>query len=125
MGGLHEVLQKIKEKPGMYIGRPSISDLFMFIVGYEFARGELDIDLNEWEEDFHENFHDFVEKKYNLHTSNSWAKIIMLYCHDEKTGFERFFKVLEEFERRDKSLESVSEQEPAKEIQVDELSPVS
>ncbi|WP_199247072.1 hypothetical protein [[Phormidium] sp. ETS-05] len=119
MGGLQEVLKRIKEKPGMYIGRASVTDLFMFIVGYEFARGELDIDLNDWEADFHENFHDFVEKKYNLHTS-SWASIIMLYCRDEKTGFERFFQVLEEFERRDKGLDA-SSAEPERDIPVDEL----
>lgn len=120
MGGLQEVLKRIKEKPGMYIGRASVTDLFMFIVGYEFARGELDIDLNDWEADFHENFHDFVEKKYNLHTSKSWASIIMLYCRDEKTGFERFFQVLEEFDRRDKGLDA-SSAEPEREIPVDEL----
>ena len=110
MGGLQEVLKRIKEKPGMYIGRASVTDLFRFIVGYEFARGELDIDLNDWEADFHENFH----------TSKSWASIIMLYCRDEKTGFERFFQVLEEFERRDKGLDA-SSAEPEREIPVDEL----
>ena len=56
MGGLHEVLQKIRNKPGMYIGKPSVSDLFMFVVGYEFARGDLGIESTEWEDDFHENF---------------------------------------------------------------------
>jgi lantibiotic modifying enzyme len=40
-----------------------------------------------------------VENKYNLHTSNSWAKIILLYCPDEKEGFERFFQLLEEFQQ--------------------------
>ena len=27
----------------------------------------------------------------------SWAKLIMLSCHDEKTGFDRFFQLLDEF----------------------------
>ena len=44
MNDLFEVLEKIEKSPGMYIGRPSVSDLFMFIVGYEFARGEMDIE---------------------------------------------------------------------------------
>lgn len=42
---------------------------------------------------------------FAMHTSNSWAKIIMLYCHHEKDGFENFFKLLEDFKGRDKSLE--------------------
>jgi hypothetical protein len=106
MGGLYEVLQKIKAKPGMYIGRASVSDLFHFLVGYEFARGELDIEPTEWEDDFHENFQPWVQRKYHVSTSNSWAKIIMLFCHDEKAGFEQFFKLLDEFNCRDKSLDS-------------------
>jgi hypothetical protein len=45
MSKLYEVLDKIKERPGMYIGRSSVSDLFMFLVGYGFARNELKIEL--------------------------------------------------------------------------------
>jgi len=30
----------------------------------------------------------------------SWAKLIMLSCHDEKTGFEMFFRFLREFQSR-------------------------
>lgn len=104
-GGLFEVLSKIQAKPGMYIGRASVSELFMFLVGYKTARRELGIELTEAEVDFWENFHNFVETRHNLHTSNSWAKIIMLYCHNEKEGFENFFKLLDEFKGRDKSLD--------------------
>lgn len=104
-GGLFEILDKIKARPGMYIGTASISDLFMFLVGYKTARRELSIELTESEAEFYEDFHNFVERKYKLHTSNSWAKIIMLYCHDEKAGFEKFFQLLSEFKKRDKSLD--------------------
>ena len=104
--GLFTILEKIKAKPGMYIGRSSVSDLFMFLVGYKTARKELGIELTEEEADFYENFHGFVEKRYKLHTSNSWGKIIMLYCHSEKDGFENFFKLLDEFKGRDQSLET-------------------
>jgi len=44
-GGLFEILSKIKARPGLYIGRPSLSDLFMFLVGYKTARRELGIML--------------------------------------------------------------------------------
>ncbi len=30
----------------------------------------------------------------------SWAKLIMLSCHDEQAGFERFFQLLDEFKQR-------------------------
>ncbi|MEH2325751.1 MAG: hypothetical protein V7K32_19740 [Nostoc sp.] len=105
MGGLYEVLQKIKPRPGMYIGKASVSDLFHFLVGYEFARGELDIESTAWEDDFHENFQPWVQKKYHVSTSNSWAKIIMLHCGTEQEGFNSFYLLLDEFQNRDKSLE--------------------
>jgi hypothetical protein len=41
---LFEILAKIKARPGLYIGRPSLSDLFMFLAGYKTARRELGIE---------------------------------------------------------------------------------
>ncbi len=98
--GLFEILAKIKARPGMYIGRPSVSDLFIFLVGYKTARRELGVEPTEREIEFYDKFHEFVEEKYHLHTSNSWAKIIMLYCPDEKAGFVRFFNLFDDFQRR-------------------------
>ncbi|GBF81241.1 hypothetical protein [Aphanothece sacrum] len=98
-GGLFDILAKIKARPGLYIGRPSVSNLFMFLVGYKTARKELEIEATVEEMRFYQEFHQFVEKKYNLHTSNTWAKIILLYCPDEKQGFEHFFELLEEFQK--------------------------
>ncbi|AFY31907.1 hypothetical protein [Calothrix sp. PCC 7507] len=102
--GIYQILEKIKARPGMYIGRASVNNLFIFLAGYKIARRELGIELTEEEKDFCDKFHDFVEQKYKLHTSNSWAKIIMLYCQDEKAGLARFFKLLDEFKTRDKNL---------------------
>jgi hypothetical protein len=103
-GSLFEILDKIQAKPGLYIGRPSVSDLFMFLVGYKTARRELGIEPTQEEVKFYQEFHQFVEKKYNLCTSNAWAKIIMLYCPDEKQGFERFFQLLEEFQQLERGV---------------------
>jgi hypothetical protein len=94
---LFETLDQIQQQPGLYIGKASVSDLFMFLVGYKFARKQLGIELTDTERHFYQNFHGFVEMRYNVKTSNSWAKIIMLYSPDEKTGFETFFKLLKQF----------------------------
>jgi hypothetical protein len=96
--GLFEILAKIKNKPGMYIGRASLSDLFIFLAGYKTARRELGINPTDRELSFYDGFHDFVQNYYQIHSSNSWAKIIMIYCSSEQHGFERFFELLEEFE---------------------------
>ena len=97
MSDLFEVLQKIQKSPGMYIGRPSVSDLFMFIVGYEFARSEMDIELTEEEAKFYEEFQPWLQEKLGVKSVTSWAKLIMLSCHDEKIGFESFYRLLAEF----------------------------
>ena len=96
-GGLFEILAKIKAKPGLYLGSSSLSDLFVFLAGYKTARKELGIESTPAENKFYQEFHQFVETKYNLQTTNSWAKIILLYCGDESQGFERFFQLLEDF----------------------------
>jgi hypothetical protein len=104
MSGVYEILAKIKSQPGMYIGRPSISDLFMFLVGYECSRSELGINSTEEEEDFYGEFQPWLQKRLEITTVSSWSKMIMLYCHDEKAGFEKFFNLLDEFQKRDKNL---------------------
>jgi len=104
MSGVYEILAKIQAKPGMYIGRPSVSDLFMFLVGYECSRSELGIENTEDEEDFYGEFQPWLQKKLGITTVSSWAKMIMLYCHDEKAGFEKFFNLLDEFKQRNQEI---------------------
>ncbi|WP_309745224.1 MULTISPECIES: hypothetical protein [unclassified Chamaesiphon] len=104
-GGLFEILAKIKATPGMYIGHPSVSNLFVFLAGYKTARRELGIRPNDRELTFYESFNEFIQDRYQIHISNSWAKIIMLNCPDEKQGFDRFFELLAEFEARSKNIQ--------------------
>ena len=94
MSDLFEVLQKIEKSPGLYIGRPSVSDLFMFIVGYEFARSEMDIELTEAENKFYEEFQPWLQKKLGVKSVTSWAKLIMLSCHDEKPPTPKVWRIL-------------------------------
>lgn len=104
MSGVYSILSKIQEKPGMYIGRPSVSDLFMFLVGYECRSSELGIDNTEEDDDFYGEFQPWLQKKLGITTVSSWSKMIMLYCHSEKAGFEKFFNLLDEFKQRNKDL---------------------
>lgn len=97
MSGLFEVIQKVEKSPGLYLGRPSVSDLFMFLVGYEFARGEMGVELTDAEQQFYNDFQPWLQHKLGVTSVTSWAKLIMLSCHDEKAGFEQFFRLLDEF----------------------------
>ena len=71
----------------MYIGKPSVSDLFMFLAGYKTARRELGIEPSEQENEFYGEFQPWLQKRFKVQSVNSWAKIIMLYSVDEKEGF--------------------------------------
>ncbi|WP_016953515.1 hypothetical protein [Anabaena sp. PCC 7108] len=106
MGGIYEVLQKIKDRPGMYIGKSSITVLRHFLVGYKFARSELGLELKPEDADFYENFQPWIQRHFNVKTSNSWANIILLFTRDEKDALSCFFRLLEEFKQRDKNLET-------------------
>ena len=68
MTDLFTVPNKTRQSPGLYIGRPSVSDLFMFLIGYEFTRIELGQAFSEAEDHFYENFQPWLQEKlYQRH----------------------------------------------------------
>ena len=107
MNGLFEVLQKIKQQPGMYLGRPSVSDLFMFLVGYEFARSQMGVELTPEEVAFYEEFQPWLQRRLGVRSVTSWAKLIMLSCHDERAGFEKFFQLLYQFQTNHRDMDAI------------------
>jgi len=92
----YELLREIEHKPGLYIGRPSLTDLQMFLAGYHFARRKLAIPLTDEELRFRE-FQPWLQQKFNITTSQSWSRIILAQATDEGAAFERFFTLLREF----------------------------
>lgn len=103
MSTFFELLEKIKSKPGLYLGTASITNLRMFILGYRFARAEAGITNTEAESDFYKNFQPWLQNRLSIRTVNAWDKIILLTCIDEKAGFDYFFQLQDEFIQRDKS----------------------
>ncbi len=103
MSTLFDLLEKIKTKPGLYLGTASITSLRMFILGYRFARSELSITNTETESDFYKKFQPWLQNRLSIRTVNGWDKIILLTCTDEKAAFDYFFQLLDEFRQRDKS----------------------
>lgn len=83
MSTVFDLLDRIQKNPGMYLGYPSVNSLFMFLNGYEVARGEGGTVLSEDEEAFYEHFQTWLQQKLGVRLVTSWAKLIMLFCHDE------------------------------------------
>lgn len=89
----------------MYLGRRSISHLQVFLDEYTFARRELGVSLTEQEREF-EGFQEWIEQRFNQHSTQSWDRIILFYSEDERDALDRFFNLFEEFLKRDKNLET-------------------
>lgn len=96
MNGYHDLLQQIQKKPGLYIGNPSISNLYMFLNGYQFARRQLNIPVSVEEKEL-QHFQAWLQEKFALKTSQSWSQIILFHSIDEREAFERFFDLFAEF----------------------------
>jgi hypothetical protein len=103
MSDVFELLEKISQKPGLYIGTASVTALRHFLVGYKFARQEMKILPSETELDFYQEFQPWLQNRFRLQTVNSWDKILLFKFVDEKTAFTNFFPLLEAFRNRDKN----------------------
>ena len=117
---LHLLLQKIREKPGLYLGKPSLEALYYFWFGYGFRE-----DIEEWEKwsgrDYFENwdrvmsgkdiqpswrtgdnfsykFDIFVHAHYNRpYTTRNWKSLISDECNTDEEAFNKFFELLDEY----------------------------
>jgi hypothetical protein len=98
MSDLFSILSKIQAKPAIYLGTPSVSDLFMFLVGYKTAQRELGRSLTAAELQFYREFQPWLQAKYQITTNKSWAKIIQFYARDDREAFDRFFELFDEFQ---------------------------
>ncbi|MEH2077664.1 MAG: hypothetical protein V7K57_25240 [Nostoc sp.] len=100
----NEIPSNIKKRPGMFLGRSSITRLDMLLRGYSFARREVGVPPTEPERKF-EGFQSWIEDKYGINSGQSWSKIILFYSVDEHEALEKFFELFEEYLNQKKSSE--------------------
>jgi Trp operon repressor len=109
MDNFSDLLQKIKKRPAMYLGRNSIFSLQAFLDGYYFARRELGLPLTAQESEFQE-FLQWIRKRFNVETGQLWASILLFHCADERSAVERFFSLFEEFLNRGENCQDAHKQ---------------
>lgn len=107
MQDLYALIEKIKKAPSMYLGRHSIICLQAFLSGYSVAKYELGEEPTKQDKDFMQ-FPEWIRKKFNVQTSQSWANIILFYAEDESKALDRFFELLDEFIAHHSSAETLS-----------------
>ena len=87
-----ENLRAIGQKPGFYLGQPSLSHLFAFIVGFQ--SGKLCPD----DTSALDSFEFWIYHRYGESGSRHWQQIIHEHADgDDAVAFRRFFEHLEEY----------------------------
>lgn len=90
-----DLLNKIRERPGVYILEPSLTRLRYLIDGYMICSFKYHNEVN-----FLGNFQEFVEKRYFNDISvycNHWSDIILFCTATERDAFYTFFELLDEY----------------------------
>lgn len=94
MNSLYNLLHKIKENPVPYLGKPSLTCLHSFLIGYLSTRYDLGLDR---EGTILDGFQEWIQKREKNQASRSWAGIILCSNVGERSAFYRFFELLDEF----------------------------
>ena len=100
MPAVPDLLDRIRKRPGLYIGERSLSALRNAIVGYELALGVHEIDHDATLR-LPDDFNDWVAYRLQYKESTSgWKNMILSVCQDELAAFNRFFQLLDEHAAR-------------------------
>ena len=86
---LYLLLQKIRERPALYLGDNDIRLLYVYICGFDAA-------TDGRETRFLYGFNEFCEQKFNDHRTLNWASFIAEHTSKEN-GITTFFNLLDEF----------------------------
>jgi hypothetical protein len=90
---LYDFLDKMRERPAMYLGSHSITRMESFICGfYEGSNHEIT------ENPPFDGFNDFVGKFYGKYTTAGWKNLILSdHYGNEQEALDRFFVLLDEY----------------------------
>jgi len=91
MASIVTLIEQIKLRPAMYLGRKSIFCLRAFLDGWCFREPQGVEDIAVMEE-----FQRWLQTRFH-HPSHSWERIIQFYSGDEADATDRFFKLFESF----------------------------
>src|SRR5262245_26715470 len=93
MGAILDLIHKIRERPGVLLGRPSARTLHAFLSGYAYAhKGD---DSGDYE--LLAGFNQWVHERFEITSSQGWAKIIEFYSPAEADEMTLFWKLFDEY----------------------------
>jgi len=95
MSAILDLIDKIRERPGIMLGRPSARTLYAFLSGYAYALKDTDPEainllaaFNKW-----------VHNRYEVTSTQGWAKILEFYSMKEADEMALFWKLFDEFSK--------------------------
>ena len=94
MINLSTLLQKIKENPVIYIDKPSITCLDLFVGGYLSQLSDLRLTPEGYPM---EGFDEWMQEIAETNVIKSWAGIILFLFRSERNAFYKFFDLFEKF----------------------------
>ena len=89
-----EIMDKIFEYSGIYIGTKSVDKAFFFVCGYSVALQQTDFD---WKDELEEGFSPWVCRKFDVSPTHTWASVCTFHSLDEPGAFELAKKLWEEY----------------------------
>lgn len=90
---LYNLLQVMKERPAVFIGKKSLRYLSTYISGYIHCM----YDMEDVHPEFLPGFQEYIEKYYNVQKMKHWSEIIQFFSGTEESAFDRFYEHVEEF----------------------------
>lgn len=95
MLSIRDLLSKIKERPGVYLGDPSVIRLWMFVLGWFEGVGAAGAQVSDG--DLLNDFSAYVQKKHGIETSHGWASIIEFMGGGGRDSFDLFYRDFEDY----------------------------
>lgn len=87
------MLSSLNERPGVFLGKPSLEKLLDFMFGYTFAMQR----LVDYQPIFWENFNQFLFEKYHISEFPLSLCAFLMQGKSEEEGFATFFQELDQF----------------------------
>src|SRR5258708_22523861 len=97
MSHIIPLLNKMRNRLGMYVGTPSLLRLAMFLHGYELAAMQL---AGREPDPFLSDFRDWIHERYQT-TTVPWEELIRRESTDDADAVRRFWELFDEFLARD------------------------
>lgn len=97
---IYDLLDVVRQKPGIFIGESSLTALRGFIDGFRSALESIGSPLEPEEPTFTKGFDDWIAARYGYRESTSgWKKMLLTSAGEEHAAFERFFVELDAYRR--------------------------